>query len=45
MRPEGANKMLEVVFRHPIKMLVNALGVPPADIIEEARKGAFWSAR
>jgi NAD(P)H-dependent flavin oxidoreductase YrpB (nitropropane dioxygenase family) len=36
MRPEGAKKMLEVAFRHPIKMFVNALGVPPADIIEEA---------
>lgn len=36
MRPEGAKKMLEVAFRHPIKMFVNALGVPPAEIIEEA---------
>lgn len=36
MRPEGAKKMLEVAFRHPIKMFVNALGVPPADIIDEA---------
>lgn len=36
MRPDGAKKMLEVAFRHPIKMFVNALGVPPAEIIEEA---------
>src|SRR3546814_14000139 len=36
MRPDGAKKMLEVAFRHPIKMFVNALGVPPAAIIEEA---------
>ena len=30
MRPDGAKRMLEVAFRHPIKMFVNALGVPPA---------------
>ena len=36
MRPDGAKRMLEVAFRHPIKMFVNALGVPPAEIIEEA---------
>lgn len=35
MRPEGAKRMLEVAFQHPIKMFVNALGVPPADLIEE----------
>ena len=38
MRPDGAKKMLEVAFRHPIKMFVNALGVPPAEIIEEAHR-------
>src|SRR3546814_11480453 len=36
MRPDGAKKMLEVAFRHPIKMFVNALGVPPAEILEAA---------
>ncbi len=36
MRPDGAKRMLEVAFRHPIKMFVNALGVPPAEIIEDA---------
>src|SRR3546814_12900442 len=36
MRPDGAKKMLEVAFRHPIKMFVNALAVPPAEIIAEA---------
>ena len=36
MRPDGALKMVEVAFRHPIKMFVNALGVPPAPIIEQA---------
>ena len=37
MRPDGAKRMLEVAFRHPIKMFVNALGVPPAEIIEDAQ--------
>src|SRR3546814_17861810 len=32
MRPDGAKKMLEVAFRHPIQLFVNALGVPPAAI-------------
>ena len=36
MRPSGAARMLEVAFRYPIKMYVNALGVPPAAIIAEA---------
>src|SRR3546814_2857941 len=36
MRPDGAKEMLEVAFRHPIQIFVNALGVPPAEIIEEA---------
>jgi len=29
MRPAGARALLEVAFNHPIKMIVNALGVPP----------------
>jgi len=29
MRESGAKKLLEVAFAHPIKMIVNALGVPP----------------
>jgi len=36
MRPHGAARMLEVAFRYPIKMYVNALGVPPPAIIAEA---------
>ncbi len=36
MRPSGAARMLEVAFRYPIKMYVNALGVPPPTIIAEA---------
>ncbi len=36
MRESGAAKMLEIAFQYPIKMFVNALGVPPASIISEA---------
>jgi NAD(P)H-dependent flavin oxidoreductase YrpB (nitropropane dioxygenase family) len=36
MREDGAARMLEVAFKYPIKMYVNALGVPPASIISEA---------
>jgi NAD(P)H-dependent flavin oxidoreductase YrpB (nitropropane dioxygenase family) len=31
-----ARAQLEVAFRHPIKLLANALGPPPADVIQEA---------
>ncbi len=31
-----ARAQLEVAWRHPIKLLANALGPPPADVIEEA---------
>jgi len=37
MRESGAAKLLDVAFSHPIKLFVNALGVPPADIIQRAR--------
>lgn len=36
MRESGAMQLLDVAFRHPIKLFVNALGVPPASIIERA---------
>ena len=29
LRPEGAKGVVEVAFRHPIKLIANALGVPP----------------
>jgi NAD(P)H-dependent flavin oxidoreductase YrpB (nitropropane dioxygenase family) len=38
MREAGAKRMLEVAFKYPIKMYVNALGVPPASIITEAHE-------
>jgi NAD(P)H-dependent flavin oxidoreductase YrpB (nitropropane dioxygenase family) len=32
--PQWAIEMLEVSFRHPIKLIANALGVPPKEMIE-----------
>ena len=37
MREAGAAKLLDVAFKHPIKLFVNALGVPPQSIIDRAR--------
>ena len=37
MREAGANRLLDVAFSHPIKLFVNALGVPPSSIIDRAR--------
>ncbi len=37
LREEGAAKVLDVAFAHPIKMIVNALGVPPAAMMERAK--------
>ena len=35
--PEQSIKLLEVAFRHPIKLIANALGVPPPEMIEMGR--------
>lgn len=50
LRPEGAGRLLDVAFAHPIKLIVNALGVPPDFMIERARAkgvavGALTGAR
>ena len=50
MREAGALKLIDVAFRHPIKLFVNALGVPPKSVIERAREkgimvGALTGAR
>jgi NAD(P)H-dependent flavin oxidoreductase YrpB (nitropropane dioxygenase family) len=37
MREKGAAAILDVAFAHPIKLIVNALGVPPAIMLERAR--------
>ena len=50
MREAGATAMLDVAFSHPIKLIVNALGVPPGFMLERAREegvmvGALTGAR
>jgi NAD(P)H-dependent flavin oxidoreductase YrpB (nitropropane dioxygenase family) len=37
MRAEGAAKVLDVAFAHPIALVVNALGVPPDYMLAQAR--------
>lgn len=50
MRESGALKLIDVAFRHPIRLFVNALGVPPASVMARAREkgimvGALTGAR
>ena len=50
MREQGASAILDVAFAHPIKLIVNALGVPPDYMIERAKAegvavGALTGAR
>jgi NAD(P)H-dependent flavin oxidoreductase YrpB (nitropropane dioxygenase family) len=35
--PEIARRQVEIAFAHPIKLIANALGSPPPDVIERAR--------
>ena len=37
MREVGAGKILDAAFAHPVKMVVNALGVPPGFMFDRAR--------
>ena len=37
MTPEGAHESLRVAFNHPIKMIVNALGMPPKQMVDMAK--------
>lgn len=37
LRVAGASEVMDVAFRHPIKLIVNALGVPPEAMFERAR--------
>jgi NAD(P)H-dependent flavin oxidoreductase YrpB (nitropropane dioxygenase family) len=37
MREAGALKLLDVAFNYPIKLFVNALGVPPKSVMERAK--------
>ena len=34
---ESGEALMDVAFRHPIKLIANALGVPPASMLERAR--------
>ena len=38
MTPEGASESLRVAFNHPIKMIVNALGMPPKEMVDIAKE-------
>jgi NAD(P)H-dependent flavin oxidoreductase YrpB (nitropropane dioxygenase family) len=38
LRLEGATALLDVAFSHPIKLIANALGVPPAPMLEMGKK-------
>jgi NAD(P)H-dependent flavin oxidoreductase YrpB (nitropropane dioxygenase family) len=38
LQEEGALKLLEVSFRHPIRLIANALGVPPPSMMEMGRE-------
>ena len=38
MQAENALKLIEISFRHPIKLVANALGVPPEQMIEMGHK-------
>ena len=38
MHAEGAAKLLEVAFRHPIALIANALGVPPPLMLELGKR-------
>ncbi|MBV1914700.1 MAG: nitronate monooxygenase [Pseudomonadales bacterium] len=46
----GAMRIMDVAFNHPIKMIVNALGVPPQSMLDRAKEngvitGALTGAR
>jgi NAD(P)H-dependent flavin oxidoreductase YrpB (nitropropane dioxygenase family) len=36
--PEAAERLMNVAFAHPIRLIANALGTPPRSMIEHARK-------
>ncbi|KAB2855300.1 MAG: nitronate monooxygenase, partial [Sphingopyxis terrae] len=38
MHEEGAAKLLKVAFRHPIRLIANALGVPPQLMLELGKR-------
>ena len=38
LNPDGAEVLLDVAFRHPIRLIANALGPPPDGLVDRARK-------
>jgi NAD(P)H-dependent flavin oxidoreductase YrpB (nitropropane dioxygenase family) len=38
LNPDGAAPLLDVAFRHPIRLIANALGPPPPGLVDRARK-------
>ena len=36
IRPDQHRELLDVTFRHPVKLVVSALGKPPPDLVERA---------
>ena len=37
--PEGARRIMQVIYRHPqVKLVVSALGVPPADVVDDLKR-------
>ncbi|WP_235302707.1 NAD(P)H-dependent flavin oxidoreductase [Sphingopyxis sp. MWB1] len=38
MRADGAARLLDVAFRHPIRLIANALGVPPPLMLELGKR-------
>jgi NAD(P)H-dependent flavin oxidoreductase YrpB (nitropropane dioxygenase family) len=37
LQPEGAQRLLDVCFAHPIKLIANALGVPPESMLKQGK--------
>ena len=38
LNPDGAALLLDVAFEHPIALIANALGLPPAGLVDRARE-------
>ena len=36
--PSGGHSHVDIALKHPIRLLVNALGTPPPDVIEQAHR-------
>ena len=41
LREKGASVILDAAFSHPVKMVVNALGVPPDFMLDRARRAGI----